>query len=261
MVSRVSPSDLPVVGVVADGRTYRNLVYLLLAIPLGFAYSAFFTFGIAFGLVLSVVLVGLVILFATLIGSRLLAGVERWLANALLGTDLRRPDDLDDGGSGALAGVRKYVDAPSTWQGLGFLTLKFWVTLFAFVPIFALVNALPLIAAPLRYPYVATFGESNGEPVTWAIDTLPEAALAVPVGIVGVLIALHVTNAVAYAARQMAIALLGEQPPTGDASSEPRQEKAQDASSPTDESSVRDTSSSTGESAGPDEDSDPESRS
>ena len=71
MVSIGSPSALPVVGVLADGRTYRHLLYLLLAIPLGFAYSALFSFGLVFGIVLSVVLVGVVLLLATLIGARI----------------------------------------------------------------------------------------------------------------------------------------------------------------------------------------------
>ncbi|MFC7186643.1 sensor domain-containing protein [Halorubrum yunnanense] len=208
MVSLRSLSALPVVGVVVDGQTYRHLLYLLLAVPLGVVYSTAFAFGVMFGLVLSVALVGFVILLATLIGARLAAGFERRLANALLGTRLARPDDLTDA-DGALAGVRTYVDARSTWTGVGFVSLKFWVSLFAFVPVFLLANALPLIAAPLRYPYAADFGEVNGEPVTWAIDTLPEALVALPLGVAGVLVALHVTNLVAYAARQMAVALLG----------------------------------------------------
>ncbi|MFW6317761.1 MAG: sensor domain-containing protein, partial [Halorubrum sp.] len=209
MVSRSRPSALSVVGVAFDGRTYRHLLYLLLAVPFGLLYSTLITVGVTLGLALSVVLVGFVFLFALLIGSRLVAGFERRLANALLGTDLSRPDDLADA-DGALAGVRTYVDARSTWTGVGFLSLKFWVSLFALVPLLLLGSALPLVAAPLRYPYSADLGEVNGEPVTWPIDTLQEALVALAVGVVGVLLALHVTNLVAYAARQMAAALLGD---------------------------------------------------
>lgn len=210
MVSLRSPSTLPVVGVLVDGRTYVHLLYLLIAIPLGVVYSSLFSFGFAFGIAFSVALVGLVILLATLVAARLAAGVERWLANRLLGTELTRYDDLADDPTGALAGVRKYVEAASTWRAVGFVSLKFFVTVFAIIPLFALANGLSLLSAPIRYPYVATFGESNGEPITWAIGTLPESLLAVSVGLVGVLVALHVTNLVAYASRQMAIALLGE---------------------------------------------------
>ncbi|MFD1569224.1 sensor domain-containing protein [Halorubrum laminariae] len=211
MVSLRQPSTLPIVGVVADARTYRHLAYLLIAVPLGFAYSMLLTVGVGFGLVLSVVVIGFGLLFATLIGARLLAGVERSLANALLGTDLRRADDLPDGDDGALAEAKRYVDAPSTWRSLGFLSLKFWVVLLAFAPVFILASALPLAVAPLRYPYEVQFGEVNGEPVTWAIDTLPEALIAVPLGVIGLLVALHMVNLLAYATRQMAISLLGAQ--------------------------------------------------
>ncbi|EMA62455.1 sensor domain-containing protein [Halorubrum lipolyticum] len=228
MVSLRSPSALPVVGVLVDGRTYRHLLYLLLAIPLGFLYSMLFSFGFVFGLLLSVVLVGFVVLLATLLGARIAAGFERWLADRLLGTDLERYDDVPADTDGAVAGVRKYVDAASTWRGVGFLLLKYFVTVLAFVPLVALAAGLPLVLAPLRYPYVANFGESNGEPVTWAIDTLPEALLAVLVGVVAVLVALHVTNLVAYVCRQMATALLGE--PTGDGSGTVRESVADDGS-------------------------------
>lgn len=215
MASLQRPSSLPIVGVLVDGQTYRHLLYVLLAIPLGFVYSLLFSFGVTFGLLLSVVLVGLVILFATLLGARLLAGFERWLANRLLAADLTPYDDLPTDLDGRLAGVRKYVDAASTWRGVGFLSLKFAVTVAAVFPLLALANGLPLVAAPLRYPFVAEFGESNGEPVTWAIETLPEALLAVAVGIVGVLVAFHLSNLIAYVSRQMAVALLGE--PAGNA--------------------------------------------
>lgn len=203
-------SALPVVGVLVDGRTYRHLLYLLLAIPLGLVYSALFSFGFAFGIALSLVLVGVVILVATLIGARIAAGFERWLANRLLGTDLERYDDVPADANGAVAGVRKYVDAASTWRGVGFLSLKFFVTVIAIVPLSALANGLSLTLAPARYPYAAEFGESNGEPVTWAIETFPESLLAAAIGVVAVLAALHVTNLVAYVSRQVATALLGE---------------------------------------------------
>ena len=214
MVSLRPLAALPVVGVVADGRTYRRLLYLLIAVPLGFIYSGFGTFALVFGVLLSVVLVGVGLLIATVLGSRLVAGLERWLANRLLGTDLVAPDDLpaaaDDGSAGATATVRAYLSAPSTWRGLGFVSLKFWVTVAAVAPLAVLANALPLVAAPVRYPYAPQFGEVNGEPAVWAIDTAPEAALATGVGVAGVFVGLHLTNLIAGGARPMAVALLGD---------------------------------------------------
>jgi hypothetical protein len=214
MVSLRPLAALPVVGVVADARTYRHLLYLLIAVPLGFLYSGIGSFALVFGVLLSVVLVGVGLLVAAVVGSRLVAGLERWLANRLLGTDLVAVDDLsaaaDDGSAGAVAAVRAYLAAPSTWRGLGFVSLKFWVTVAAVAPLAVLANALSLVAAPVRYPYETTFGEVNGEPAVWAIDTGPEAALAAGVGVVGLLVGLHLTNLIAGGARLMAVALLGE---------------------------------------------------
>jgi hypothetical protein len=205
---------LPVVGVVADGRTYRRLLYLLIAVPLWVVYSGFVTFALAFGLVFSVVLVGVGVLIGAVVASRIAAGLERWLANRLLGTDLVAPDDLQapatDGSAGAVATVRAYLSAPSTWRGLGFVSLKFWVTVLALAPLVVLARSLALVGAPVRYPYAPQFGEVNGEPAVWAIDTAPEAALATGVGVVGLLVGLHLTNLIAGGARLMAVALLGE---------------------------------------------------
>ncbi len=209
MVSLREPSSVPVVGVVADRRTYANLAYLLVAAPLGIVYSMTLTFGIVFGTLLSVVGVGVAVLFATLIGSRLLAEVERRLANAVWSLDLRRPDDVPDDADGMLALVKGYVDASSTWAGLGFLSLKLWIAVLAVFLLIGLTTVLSLVAAPIRYPYDVEFGTVNGEPVTWTIDTLPEAALAVPVALCGLVVVLHASNAVAYVARRMAVGLLG----------------------------------------------------
>ena len=220
MVSLRPLAALPVVGVIADGRTYRHLVYLLIAVPLGFVYSGIGSFALVFGVLLSVVLVGVGLLIAAVIGSRLVAGLERWLANRLLGTDLVAADDLPaaaaDGSTGATATVRAYLSAPSTWRGLGFVSLKFWVTVAAVAPFAVLAQAFSLVSAPVRYPYETTFGEVNGEPAVWAIDTAPEAALAAGLGAVGLLVGLHLTNLIAGGARLMAVALLGEDAGSGD---------------------------------------------
>ncbi|RLM52254.1 sensor domain-containing protein [Halorubrum sp. Atlit-28R] len=214
MVSLRPLAALPVVGVVADGRTYRRLLYLLIAVPLWVVYSGFVTFALAFGLVFSVVLVGVGVLIGAVVASRIAAGLERWLANSLLGTDLVAPDDLQapatDGSAGAVATVGAYLSAPSTWRGLGFVSLKFWVTVLALAPLAVLARSLALVGAPVRYPYAPQFGEVNGEPAVWAIDTAPEAALATGVGVVGLLVGLHLTNLIAGGARLMAVALLGE---------------------------------------------------
>lgn len=202
-----SPARL--VGVVARPQTYKNLAYLLVTLPLAIVYASVLTVGFAFGLILSVVLVGLAVLLGVVIAARGLAGIERWLANALLSVELRTPDDVS-AGDGPIESARGYLEAPSTWRGLGFLSVKFYVGIVGIVLVVFLVEALQLLLAPLRYPARIEFAEVNGEPVTWTIQSLPESLLAAVVGLVGIFVVLHLINGFAYVVCRIAEALLGE---------------------------------------------------
>ncbi|OLZ40912.1 histidine kinase [Natrinema saccharevitans] len=199
-----------VLGVIADRQAYKNLCYVVLAGPLGMAYYAFVTMGLVVGAVLSPVGIGLVVLFVTLLLARLAAGVERWLANALLGLELRTDDTDIASGRGVRARIGTSLEASSTWRGLGFLMVRFPLGVIAVVLLIPLSTALSLVSAPLRYPYAPELVTVNDEPITWPIETLPEAVLAAAVAVaIGVLV-LHLSNAFAYVARQMATALLDD---------------------------------------------------
>lgn len=200
-----------VLGVVADKQTYKNLGYLLLAFPLGIAYHMLLLFGFAFGAILSVLGIGVALILGTIVGSRVLAGFERWLANALLGLDLRSPEDArTSSATGLWSTAKGYLEAASTWRGLGFLMLKLWVGIVGLVLLIALLGTLSVVTAPLHYPYEAELITVNDEAITWTIETLPEALLAVPVGAVLGLVLLHVTNAIGYVVERMALALLDD---------------------------------------------------
>lgn len=213
-------------GAFVDRQTYRNLLYLLLAVPFGMLYYLLFGIGLVLGLLSAIVLVGVAILVGLLLGARAAAGFERWLANALLGLELRRYDDVPTTESGGLlAGIRPYVDAPSTWRAVGFLSLKTLVAVCCLVGLVLFATIVSLLAAPVRYPTAVEFGEVNGEPVVWSIETIPEAALAGALGAVLLLGFVHAANGVAYVCGRMAVALLGEPAPDArtDRTDEPSQ--------------------------------------
>ena len=195
-------------GVVIDPQSYRNLAYLVLAFPLGLAYFVALTVGLAVGAGLAVLLVGIPILLAVVLGSRVLAAFERTLANALLEVDILRPMDVRSSQDvGFWPALKSYLAAGSTWRGLAFCYLKFWLGIVAFVLVVTLVAvSLSLLSAPLHYD-VPTVG-----PVVfgWEIDTLGEAVLAVPIGAALAVASLHVLNAVARAFGLIARALLGD---------------------------------------------------
>ena len=56
-----------VVGVVAKGQTWLNLVYVLIGFPLGLAYFVVLIVGLSVGIALAVLVVGLAILLLSLI--------------------------------------------------------------------------------------------------------------------------------------------------------------------------------------------------
>jgi hypothetical protein len=198
-----------VLGPVLSRRTYARLAYLILAFPLMVLYWSLFGFGMIFGTLLSIVLVGIAILVLMLFVVRALVEVERWLANSLLTVSLEAPNDVTNSG-GVGGDVRGYIDAASTWQGFGFLYLKIFLGLLGVMLAYGLVQGLTLLSAGVRRPLDVSFGEVNGEPVVWTIETVPETALAMGAGAGLILLVMHLANGFGYIAERMALALLGD---------------------------------------------------
>jgi hypothetical protein len=196
-----------VLGPVTEKQTYANLLYLVVSFPLGIVYLGVLLFGFVAGLVSLPVVVGVAILIGTALGSRHLARFERWLAGQLLTVQLREPSSQSPA-DGTVVKIKQLLDAPETWRGLGFLALKFWLGIIGLVLVVFLWNAVELLTAPLRYPLTIEFGTVNDQPVAWAISTLPEALLAVPMGVGLGLVFLHLSNGFAYVTERIAIALL-----------------------------------------------------
>ncbi|ERG89907.1 MAG: hypothetical protein J07HX5_02080 [halophilic archaeon J07HX5] len=196
-------------GVLFRGQTYRNLLYLAVAFPVAVLYGSILATGFVLGVVLTVVGIGLALLVGVVVLARWVAGFERWLANALLDVELTPADDVGTASTdGPLDNVRDYLNAPSTWRGLGFLSLKFWIGTLGLVLIIFFAQAIQLVVAPLRYPVTIEVGEINGDPVEATITTLPESVLAAVVGSMLCVLLAHVLNAVARVVGHTASALL-----------------------------------------------------
>jgi len=205
-----------IVGVVANAQTYRNLLYLLLAFPLGIAYYVLLMLGFTLGLVLSVLVVGLGVLIGTVIGLRFIESFERRLANTLLGTAIPAPDDVEKDDEGIVGTVKAYLQAPSTWRGLGFVILKFWIGVLSFVLLVTFLGtAIELLMLPL-FPEGVLQVQVNEWEVAQSFETTTQRAVAVPIGAALGIVALHILNAFAGANASIASSLLGP----GDSDSE-----------------------------------------
>ncbi len=184
-------------GVATERRTYLGVAYLVLAFVLGQFYFMLYLIAIGFGIVLSFLVIGIPILFGALVGARYLGQFERVLANTLLDTEIRRPDPLqqEDLWRTAVA----YTTDEMTWRSLGFVMIKFWLGLLSgLLLLIGFILVLALIGAPL----------GDAEVFGWHIDSTAERLLAVPVGVVGFFVLLHVCNLVATLSGQAATALL-----------------------------------------------------
>jgi len=195
-------------------RTYSNLLYLLLAMPLGLIYFVFLTVGLTTGLGLTIVWIGIPILAMVFAGSWGLAALERQLAIHALGADV--PPMLPPPGSEPAAGLWKRIGAflsnPVTWKGMAFLLLKLPLGVASFI---AAVALLATTAGFLLAPFVWFFGDFSVDLDIdlggWVVDS-PAAALAV--GVLGVLfffVSLNLLNGLALVWRWTASLLLGSE--------------------------------------------------
>ncbi len=190
-------------GVGFQLQTYLNLIYLVLAFPLGVVYFVFLVVGFSVGLSTSMLLVGLVILAFTLAAAWVLAAFERqqaiWLLRVSIGPMARPP-----AGPGAWNSLKAYVGNPVTWSGLFFLALKFPLGVMVFcVTVTLLALSAGLLLAPFTFwwaPVVIFF---------WRITTLPEALVLFVAGLVIAPLALHILNFLAYGLGQLARLMLG----------------------------------------------------
>jgi signal transduction histidine kinase len=188
--------------VVTRAQTWLNLAYLLAAFPTGLAYFVVLVVGVSTGVALAVVVVGLLILVATLAAWRGMAAVERGIARALLGVTIAQP--VDRRGQPLTHRLSRWLRDPVTWKSLVFVALKFPLGLVSFgivacLGFFALVLAFaPLIV--LLTP-VTVFG--------WIVEEPLQALPLTPIGLLACLLLLHLSNGLAWLWGLFARVMLG----------------------------------------------------
>jgi len=190
---RLSPASLARFASVAwDPQSYRNLLYLALALPLGVAYVGVLAIGLSAGAGLAVILVGLALLLATLFALRAMAAVERMLARSLLRIAIHPPIE---GGIDPTwrQRVQSWLRDPVTWKSLVYLLAKLPMGIVAFTLIVALgFTSVVITLAPLIVAFtpVIFFG--------WEIDDPLQALLGVPAGVLLLVCCLHLFNGLAW---------------------------------------------------------------
>jgi len=194
----------------ADAQTYRTLLFLLTAIPLGMLWLAVLIAGWTLTIVLAITPLVIVVLLGFSAATALAGQVERAVARDLLGTP-RRP--------------LPRVAQPTGYWRRGAVVLKasvFWKTqvyllargllgqLMALIELTVIAQGLFFATAPIHYRWLPRGDGRHGFDFGfWMVDTLPEALVVVPVGVLLVIAAANLTIPFAALWRGLSYALLG----------------------------------------------------
>jgi Putative sensor len=194
-----------------EPHTYMNLFYLLIGFPLGIAYFVLLLTGLATGLGLLIIWVGVPILLACVGLVWVVGQIELGAAKLVLGQSLgdNKVGDEIAGDRprqtlGGWAKLRGYVSSPLFWRTLGLAFLKFPLGIVSFVVAIALVSvSISLLAAPLYYTQIdAHFW--NDTPIT----TMGQAFALSAIGAGLAMISARVLNIIAEAQARLYKALL-----------------------------------------------------
>lgn len=205
-------------GVVESRQTYRNLGYLFAKFPLGMAYFTVFVTGLALAVPLIPFVVGVPLLIGVLGVANYTGVVEARLANALLDADVDY-EPVSPADRSVISYGKAVVIDPWNYAYVAYFLGTFVVGVVMFVALLVgVVVPVSLLIAPLvywlpgvRYELLAAEGTTidlgpSSVRVPFAstdgvgpiiIDTVPEALLASVVGLLSLLVALHVANALA----------------------------------------------------------------
>jgi hypothetical protein len=208
-----SPLRSPLVRAVApflEARTWGALAYVWLGFPLGLAWFVGLTVGIATGAALTIVWIGLVLLFVTFLAAWGAEGLERRLAIWLLGAKVPERRARPEGPESFRAWTRSVFTRAPLWKGLLFLALRFPLGLAGWV---VSVVSLAVSGGLLAAPFALAVGGSV-DLGFWSPETVAEALPISFVGLGLLIVTFHLHRAMGWIWARLAEWLLGgEEPP------------------------------------------------
>lgn len=196
-------------GVIAERRTWLNVVYLGLAFPLGLLYFIFLITGTALGLGLAILWVGIPILLIVMGAWWAFAAFERTLSRVLLGVDCGSNPRPWEQERGALSKLRAHVTAGSTWRSLGFVLLKFPLGIISFAVLVGVGGLFDVLVLAPSFE-LSTQSDTPFSLFGWRIDHWWETLPLIPLGVLVLFVGLHLVNLLAALWRLLSEALLRE---------------------------------------------------
>lgn len=205
-------------------RTYGSVLYVWFSFPLGLLYFVGLTVGLLVGGALTLIWIGLLLLLATFLAAWAAEGLERQMANHLLGARVPQRRAETPPGLPRRGWFGNVFFGPALWKGLIFLGLKFPLGLVGWVAsVVTLACSLAFASIPVLY--LVSDGELHGSldlsgwPL-WSIDSFAATLPWGVAGLVGLVLTLHLHNALGWLWARLAELLLGAKLPEADAPEE-----------------------------------------
>jgi len=162
-MSLSSPTHPGFFEVLATGRAYTTLLYLLLSLATGCFAFTFAVAGLSLSLGLAILIIGLPVALAFLAGTRLLAVAETHLLKLLVGGGTAEAPALLPEGEGWLGRVKALVLDRRTWTSLLYFLLHLPLGIAYFTLMVTLLSlGLGLLALPLARLFLAPGAISLG---------------------------------------------------------------------------------------------------
>jgi signal transduction histidine kinase len=193
--------------------TYRGLLFLTAALPLGTLWFTALVVGgaLAIAVAITPLVVGVVIVLGGLVA--LAARAESAVARELLGVPSYPALPLGGPGArlGPLGRARAVVTDRAFWRAQAYLALRFVAGLPLAVAVLSLIGgALFLVTSPIHYRWIPQDNGARGIDFgIWLVDSLPETLLLVPVGLVLLVVAANLVMPLAAPWSRLAYRLLG----------------------------------------------------
>lgn len=188
---------------------FPNLVYLLLALPLGILYFVILVTGYALGAGLIITLVGIPILVTMIFVTYLLGDLDRAMTSKLLGVKIAKPEAKPAKDDSARSILVTQLRSLEFWKEFIYLLLKMPLGVIAFTVTIVLISlSLGLIAAPFILTYVP-----EAQMMLWngfVVDTMQEALVTSVVGLILSVISVLLINGFANALGFISVWALGK---------------------------------------------------
>ncbi|MBV9711574.1 MAG: sensor domain-containing protein [Ktedonobacteraceae bacterium] len=204
-----------------------NIVFLLLAFPLGLLYFLVVIIGFSVGVSTLVVWIGLPILFATVVLIHGMATIERYMVTNLLRLPLNyRVRQHEEEARGFLRRFGRILRDPFTWTGMIYMLLKLPLGIISFTLALVLsITSIAITFLPVAYLVNLLVNlillkngiQSNAEIIPYFIEVrghfdlvmFARSFIGVPVGLAFWVLTRFLLNGLAHLSGELAHAMLG----------------------------------------------------